>query len=173
MLRSWGLGLPTYEFGEHNSAYNNWCRESVHVCVRTGLCVWLWLGAWGAQWREQENSTKCTVIRRLFLSAPMNDVNVRPACHISSFSSRTLKSEFMHFQISDCRAATKQTPGTRSPASAWRLDVIRASFLSPLSRKASRATFLIIVTLMQKNNLSMPLDEEIAKYYLWRQASAS
>lgn len=42
----------------------------------------------------------------------MNDVRVTSACHVSPFSSRTLKSEFMHFQISDCRAATKQKPGT-------------------------------------------------------------
>lgn len=43
-----------------------------------------------------------------------------------------------------------RSPGLGAPASAWRLDVIRASFLSPLSRKASQATFLIIVTLMQR-----------------------
>lgn len=59
-----------------------------------------------------------------------------------------------------------RSPGPAAPAPAWRRSVIRAFFLSPLSRKAGRATFLIIVTLMHKNNLSTPPDEEIAKYYL-------
>ena len=147
-------------------------RVCTYVCAHVYVCDCGW-GCGGAQWREQENSAKCTVIRRLFLSTPMNDVNVRSACHISPFSSRTLKSEFMHFQISDCRAGTKQTPGTRSSPLSLAPWCNQSLLFIPLLRKASRATFLIIVTLMQKNNLSMPPDEEIAKYYLWRQANAS
>lgn len=84
------------------------------------------------------------------------DVKVRPACHVKPFSSRTLKSEFMHFQYLIVVQPQSRSPRPGAPPSAWRLDVIRHSFLSPLSRKASRATFLIIVTLTQKNNLSWP-----------------